>query len=111
MVSAPLCLLWKVALNTALLRSSHQSEEVSRPMADVLSEINDLAAQGVREINLLGQMSMPTEERCGRFVCDFAELIPYVADIDGTDRIRYTTSHPVEFSDALIEVYAVVQNW
>ncbi len=86
-----------------------RGEEVSRPMVDVLSEINDLAAQGVREINLLGQnVNAYRGEMPDGSICDFAELLPYVADIDGIDRIRYTTSHPVEFSDALIEVYAKV---
>ena len=86
-----------------------RGEEVSRPVADVLSEINDLAAQGVREINLLGQnVNAYRGEMPDGSICDFAELIPYVADIQGIDRIRYTTSHPVEFSDALIDVYAAV---
>ena len=86
-----------------------RGEEVSRPMADVLSEINDLAAQGVREINLLGQnVNAYRGEMPDGSICDFAELIPYVADIEGIDRIRYTTSHPVEFSEALINVYAAV---
>ncbi|MEW5250123.1 tRNA (N6-isopentenyl adenosine(37)-C2)-methylthiotransferase MiaB [Microbulbifer discodermiae] len=86
-----------------------RGEEVSRPLADVLEEIAHLAAQGVREVNLLGQnvnaYRAPGED--GQVV-DFAELITYVAAIDGVDRIRYTTSHPVEFSDALIDVYAEV---
>jgi len=86
-----------------------RGEEVSRPVTDVLAEIAHLAAQGVREINLLGQNvnAFRGEMPDGR-ICDFAELIPYVAAIDGIDRIRYTTSHPVEFSDALIDVYAQV---
>jgi tRNA-2-methylthio-N6-dimethylallyladenosine synthase len=78
-------------------------------MADVLAEIADLAAQGVREVNLLGQnVNAYRGEMPDGAICDFAELIPYVADIPGIDRIRYTTSHPVEFSDALIDVYASV---
>ena len=86
-----------------------RGEEVSRPVADVLLEVSALADQGVREVNLLGQNvnayrgQMPDASQC-----DFAGLIPYIADIDGIDRIRYTTSHPVEFSDALIEVYGQV---
>ncbi len=86
-----------------------RGEEVSRPVADVLLEVSALADQGVREVNLLGQNvnayrgQMPDASEC-----DFAGLIPYIADIDGIDRIRYTTSHPVEFSDALIEVYGQV---
>ncbi|MCA0901841.1 tRNA (N6-isopentenyl adenosine(37)-C2)-methylthiotransferase MiaB [Microbulbifer agarilyticus] len=86
-----------------------RGEEVSRPVADVLEEVAHLADQGVREVNLLGQnvnaYRAPGED--GQIV-DFAELITYVATIDGIDRIRYTTSHPVEFSDALIDVYAEV---
>ncbi|AMX01974.1 tRNA (N6-isopentenyl adenosine(37)-C2)-methylthiotransferase MiaB [Microbulbifer thermotolerans] len=86
-----------------------RGEEVSRPVADVLEEVAHLAEQGVREVNLLGQnvnaYRAPGED--GQIV-DFAELITYVAAIEGIDRIRYTTSHPVEFSDALIDVYAEV---
>jgi tRNA-2-methylthio-N6-dimethylallyladenosine synthase len=86
-----------------------RGEEVSRPLADVLSEISALAAQGVREINLLGQnVNAYRGDMPDGSVCDLAELITYTADIDGIDRLRYTTSHPVEFSDALIEVYARV---
>jgi tRNA-2-methylthio-N6-dimethylallyladenosine synthase len=86
-----------------------RGEEVSRPVADVLAEVTHLADQGVREINLLGQNvnAFRGEMPDGR-LCDFAELITYVAAVDGIDRIRYTTSHPVEFSDALIDVYAEV---
>lgn len=86
-----------------------RGEEVSRPTADVLIEITHLANQGVREVNLLGQNvnayrgSMPNGS-----ICDLAELITYVAEIEGIDRIRYTTSHPIEFSDNLIAVYAEV---
>ena len=86
-----------------------RGEEVSRPLDDVLTEIVQLAEQGVREINLLGQNVnayrgvMHTGE-----ICDFARLIEYVAVIDGIDRIRYTTSHPMEFTDALIDVYSRV---
>ena len=84
-----------------------RGEEVSRPVADVLAEINALAEQGVREVNLLGQnVNAFRGEMPDGSVCDFAELLPYVAEIQGIDRIRYTTSHPVEFSDALIEAYA-----
>ncbi|WP_226662736.1 tRNA (N6-isopentenyl adenosine(37)-C2)-methylthiotransferase MiaB [Microbulbifer aggregans] len=86
-----------------------RGEEVSRPVADVLEEVAHLAAQGVREVNLLGQ-NVNAYRAAGDDgqVVDFAELITYVATIDGIDRIRYTTSHPVEFSDALIDVYAEV---
>jgi len=86
-----------------------RGEEVSRPVADVLEEVAHLADQGVREVNLLGQNvnAYRAAGEDGQMV-DFAELITYVAAIDGIDRIRYTTSHPVEFSDALIDVYAEV---
>jgi len=86
-----------------------RGEEVSRPLVDVLSEISELAQQGVREVNLLGQnVNAYRGEMPDGSICDFAELIPFVADIDGIERIRYTTSHPVEFSDALIDVYSRV---
>ena len=86
-----------------------RGDEVSRPIADVLSEINALAEQGVREVNLLGQnVNAYRGDMPDGTICDFAELIPFVASIDGIDRIRYTTSHPVEFSDALIDVYSRV---
>ena len=86
-----------------------RGEEVSRPVADVLLEVSALADQGVREVNLLGQnVNAYRGEMPDSSQCDFARLIPYIADIDGIDRIRYTTSHPVEFSDALIEVYGHV---
>ncbi len=86
-----------------------RGEEVSRPAADVLTEVAQLAGQGVREINLLGQnVNAYRGVMPGGDICDLAELITYVAKIDGIDRIRYTTSHPVEFSDSLIDVYAEV---
>ena len=86
-----------------------RGEEVSRPIADVLAEITSLADQGVREVNLLGQnVNAYRGDMPDGSICDFAELIPFVASIEGIDRIRYTTSHPVEFSDALIDVYAQV---
>jgi|TARA_B110000003_G_scaffold204609_1_gene203408 tRNA-2-methylthio-N6-dimethylallyladenosine synthase len=86
-----------------------RGEEVSRPIADVLAEINALAEQGVREVNLLGQnVNAYRGDMPDGTICDFAELIPFVASIEGIDRIRYTTSHPVEFSDALIDVYSRV---
>ncbi len=86
-----------------------RGEEVSRPVADVLREIAHLAAQGVREVNLLGQnVNAYRAEGPDGAVVDLAELITYVAAINGIDRIRFTTSHPVEFSDSLIDVYAEV---
>jgi tRNA-2-methylthio-N6-dimethylallyladenosine synthase len=86
-----------------------RGEEVSRPLTDVLAEITHLAHQGVREINLLGQNvnAYRADTEDGHTV-DLAELITYVASIDGIDRIRFTTSHPVEFSDSLIDVYGEV---
>jgi tRNA-2-methylthio-N6-dimethylallyladenosine synthase len=86
-----------------------RGEEVSRPLADVLLEVNQLAEQGVREVNLLGQNvnAYQGDSDDGDLV-DLAELITLVAAIDGIDRIRFTTSHPVEFSDSLIDVYAQV---
>lgn len=84
-----------------------RGEEVSRPLDDVIAEIAHLAEGGVREVNLLGQNvnAYRGENHLGEIV-DFAELLHYVARIPGIDRIRYTTSHPVEFSDAIIEAYA-----
>jgi tRNA-2-methylthio-N6-dimethylallyladenosine synthase len=86
-----------------------RGEEVSRPVADVLAEVAHLASQDVREVNLLGQNvnAYRADADDGQIV-DLAELITYVAAIDGIDRVRYTTSHPVEFSDSLIDVYADV---
>ena len=84
-----------------------RGEEVSRPLDDVIAEIAHLAGEGVKEVNLLGQNvnAYRGESHTGEIV-DFAELLHYVARIPGIERIRYTTSHPVEFSDALIEAYA-----
>tara|TARA_R110002124_G_scaffold56146_16_gene158762 strand:+ start:4047 stop:5450 length:1404 start_codon:yes stop_codon:yes gene_type:complete len=86
-----------------------RGEEVSRPFDDVITEVAQLAAKGVREVNLLGQNvnAYRGENHEGEIV-DFAELIHFVAQVDGIDRIRYTTSHPVEFSEALIQAYATV---
>jgi len=86
-----------------------RGEEVSRPLADVLAEVAHLAGQGVREVNLLGQnVNSYRGATPENGICDLAELITYVAEIDGIDRIRYTTSHPLEFSDSLIAAYAEV---
>ena len=86
-----------------------RGEEVSRPLGSVLREIRALAAQGVREVNLLGQnvnayRGVIEDDE----VADLALLIHYVAAIDGIERIRFTTSHPVEFSDSLIQAFAEV---
>ncbi|KNC15371.1 (dimethylallyl)adenosine tRNA methylthiotransferase [Pantoea sp. RIT-PI-b] len=83
-----------------------RGEEVSRPSDDILLEVAQLAAQGVREVNLLGQNV--NAYRGATFdgdICTFAELLRLVAAIDGIDRIRFTTSHPIEFTDDIIEVY------
>ena len=85
-----------------------RGEEVSRPVEDVLKEIAHLADQGVREVNLLGQNVNAYRGKSADGEVDLAELITIVAQIDGIDRIRYTTSHPVEFSESLIQVYAEV---
>lgn len=86
-----------------------RGEEVSRPFEDVLTEIALLADQGVREVNLLGQNVNAFRGENGEGeIIDFAELLHYVAKIPGIDRIRYTTSHPVEFSESLIEAYKTV---
>jgi len=86
-----------------------RGEEVSRPFDDVIAEVAGLAEQGVREVNLLGQNVNAYRGRMDDgAVADLALLIRYVAAIDGIDRIRFTTSHPVEFSDSLIAVYAEV---
>ncbi len=86
-----------------------RGEEVSRPFDDVIAEVAGLADQGVREVNLLGQNVNAYRGRMDDgAVADLALLIRYVAAVDGIDRIRFTTSHPVEFSDSLIAVYAEV---
>ena len=86
-----------------------RGEEVSRPVQPVLAEIEHLAEMGVREVNLLGQnVNAYRGQGANGEVLDLADLILLIRDIDGIDRIRYTTSHPVEFSDALIQVYAEV---
>jgi tRNA-2-methylthio-N6-dimethylallyladenosine synthase len=86
-----------------------RGEEVSRPLDDVIAEIAHLAAGGVKEVNLLGQNvnAYRGDNHHGETV-DFAELLHLVARIPGIERIRYTTSHPVEFSDALIDAYAEI---
>jgi tRNA-2-methylthio-N6-dimethylallyladenosine synthase len=84
-----------------------RGEEVSRPFDDVIAEIAGLAERGVKEVNLLGQNVNGYRGRNHlNEIIDFAELLTYVAVVPGIERIRYTTSHPNEFSDALIDVYA-----
>jgi tRNA-2-methylthio-N6-dimethylallyladenosine synthase len=95
-----------------------RGEEVSRPFEDVLTEVAGLADQGVKEVTLLGQNVNAyrgpmggKESKSGTGVAeiaDFALLIEYIAEIPGIERIRYTTSHPNEFTQRLIDVYAKV---
>jgi tRNA-2-methylthio-N6-dimethylallyladenosine synthase len=84
-----------------------RGEEVSRPFDDIIAEVAHLAAQGVREVTLLGQN---VNGYRGPFhdgeICSFAELLRHIAEIPGIGRIRYTTSHPLEFGDDLIAAYA-----
>ena len=83
-----------------------RGEEVSRPFNDVMHEVEVLAAQGVKEVNLLGQNVNSYQGLMDDGeMADLALLITIVAQIDGIERIRFTTSHPVEFSDRLIEAY------
>jgi tRNA-2-methylthio-N6-dimethylallyladenosine synthase len=83
-----------------------RGEEVSRPFDDVIAEVAHLASKGVREVNLLGQnVNAYRGDTHDGEPADLAELITFIAAIEGIDRIRFTTSHPVEFSDSLIEAY------
>ena len=87
-----------------------RGEEVSRPVAQVMAEIRRLAAQGVREVTLLGQnVNAFRGELEGGGQVDLAALIYFVADVPGIERIRFTTSHPVEFRDSLVEAYRDVR--
>ena len=86
-----------------------RGEEFSRPLIDVMNEIEELARQGVREITLLGQNVngyRGLDEN--REIVDFSLLIYIVSKVEGVERIRYTSSHPIEFSDNLIDAYAEV---
>ena len=86
-----------------------RGEEISRPFDDVLAECFQLAQQGVREVNLLGQNVNDYRGKMHQGgLADLALLIRYVAEIEGIERIRFTTSHPLAFSDSLIEAYADV---
>lgn len=86
-----------------------RGEEVSRPFDDVIVEVVQLAAQGVREVTLLGQnVNAYQGPMHDGTLADLATLIHYVAAVEGIERIRFTTSHPLEFTDALIEAYAQV---
>ena len=86
-----------------------RGEEVSRPFEAVMDEVIHLADQGVREVNLLGQNvnAYRGENDLGDEI-DLAELIACIAEVDGIDRIRFTTSHPVEFTDSLVDAYAEI---
>ena len=89
-----------------------RGEEVSRPFADVIAEIAVLAAQGVKEVTLLGQNVNAWHgeiDRGGSTRADFAELLFYVSEIEGIERIRYTTSHPREFTQRLIDAHAELE--
>ena len=86
-----------------------RGEEISRPLDDVVAEVAALAEQGVIEVNLLGQnVNAYRGETHDGDIADLAMLIHYIAQIEGIKRIRYTTSHPNEFSDSLIEAYREV---
>ena len=87
-----------------------RGEEVSRPFDDVLVEVAGLADQGVKEVTLLGQNVNAYRGRMGDSagIADFALLIEYVAEIPGIERLRFTTSHPNEFTERLIDAYATV---
>jgi tRNA-2-methylthio-N6-dimethylallyladenosine synthase len=86
-----------------------RGEEVSRPFDDILAEVVALAGQGVREVNLLGQnVNAYRGLMDDNEIADLALLIHYIAAIEGIDRIRYTTSHPLEMNDSLIQAYAEV---
>jgi tRNA-2-methylthio-N6-dimethylallyladenosine synthase len=87
-----------------------RGEEINRPLDDVLTEVAGLTAQGVKEITLLGQNVNAYRGLMGDTaeIADFALLIEYIAEIPGVERIRYTTSHPNEFTQRLIDVYAKV---
>lgn len=84
-----------------------RGEEINRPFDDILHEISQLTAQGVKEVTLLGQnVNAYRGKMHNGETADLALLLHYVAEIDGIERIRFTTSHPMEFSDALIQAYA-----
>ncbi|MDX1509592.1 MAG: tRNA (N6-isopentenyl adenosine(37)-C2)-methylthiotransferase MiaB, partial [Woeseiaceae bacterium] len=86
-----------------------RGEEISRPLDDVIAEVVQLAEQGVREINLLGQnVNAYRGPMHDGSIADLATLIYYVDAVEGIERIRFTTSHPVEFTDSLIQAYAEV---
>jgi tRNA-2-methylthio-N6-dimethylallyladenosine synthase len=86
-----------------------RGEEISRPLQDVLAEIGSLAGQGVKEVNLLGQnVNAYRGAMADGDIASFALLLHYVAAIDGIERIRFTTSHPMEFTDDIIAAYTEI---
>jgi len=86
-----------------------RGEEISRPFEDVLAEVRDLAARGVKEVTLLGQnVNAYVGEMADGESADFALLLAHVARIAGLERLRYTTSHPLEFSQRLIDAYGKI---
>ena len=86
-----------------------RGEEMSRPFAQVVAEVESLVTQGAREITLLGQnVNAYRGPMADGTICDLATLLRHIARIDELERIRFTTSHPVEFTDALVEAYAEV---
>ena len=86
-----------------------RGEEISRPVQSVLDEISTLAEQGVREVNLLGQnVNAYRGAMDDGDIADFALLLHFVAAVDGIDRIRFTTSHPIEFTDELVDAFAEI---
>src|SRR2546423_242331 len=85
-----------------------RGEEVSRPFADVMAEIATLAGQGVKEVTLLGQNVNAWRHTIAGSTADFAELLAFVSDIESVERIRYTTSHPRDFTQRLIDAHAAL---
>ena len=85
-----------------------RGEEVSRPFEDVLAEVAELARQGVKEVTLLGQNVNAWRGKVGSEGADFAELLAFVCEVEGIERVRYTTSHPREFTQRLIDAHGAL---